>query len=155
MDDNVDNMGGMTVLQMDNPLLRTISSPVVEFDRSLELLVGTMVQTMVNHRGIGLSAIQIGVTKRVVIAYDNNELHVLVNPEFIRKLNRETIEKEGCLSIPEHLWRKVSRPAKCEVRYQNIEGEYFTLNASGMLARIVQHEMDHLDGILILDKPVV
>lgn len=141
------------IVQDDNPILKTVSDQVVDFNEDLLDLISSMYCAMYEHNGVGISAIQIGVPKRVIIASFEHETLVMVNPVFIRKLNREVVEIEGCLSIPKEKWRKVSRPAKCQVRWQDAQGVFHEANFSGMLARIIQHEMDHLDGILITDKP--
>jgi len=140
------------IIKDDNPLLREISEPVTEFDDGLSGLIQDMLVTMISNKGIGLSAIQIGVKQRVILAYHEKTIYCMINPEFIRKLNRETVEREGCLSIP-GVGRQVSRPAKCELKWQDPDGNHHQGNFSGMLARILQHEIDHLDGILITDKP--
>jgi peptide deformylase len=142
------------IVRDDDPQLRTVSALVTEFDESLMTLIEQMLAAMITNQGIGLSAIQIGVAKRVIVAFADKEMHVMINPEYIRKLNREVVMEEGCLSIP-GLRRKVSRPAKCEIAWQDPEGNFHTGNFSGMLARIIQHEMDHLQGVLITDKPHV
>jgi peptide deformylase len=143
--------GVKRVVLDSNPILRQVSAPVTEFDLDLKQLAVDMIETMVNYQGVGLSAIQIGVPKRIIIAVENDNLQLLVNPVITRKLQRETETWEGCLSIPGRQVR-VSRPAKCDVDYQDLDGNHHSACFSGLMARIVQHEMDHLDGILITDK---
>lgn len=142
------------IIQDDDPILKQISQPVTEFDEELLDLVAAMFNSMVEYQGIGLSAVQIGVLKRVLIAAWQGEILVMVNPEIIRTLNRFVVEEEGCLSIPRSRWRPVSRPGKCEIKWRDPQGLEHTRNFSGKMARIIQHEMDHLDGILITDKPM-
>jgi peptide deformylase len=143
------------IIQDSDPLLRTVSEAVVDFDQSLQDLVVDMLATMSANHGRGLSAIQIGVAKRVIVFTTTESSWIMVNPVMTRSLNRNTVEKEGCLSIPPARWRYVSRPAKCDVTWQNGEGAFQSATLSGDAARVFQHEYDHLDGILITDKPHV
>lgn len=153
LDDN-DHPLIQEILQDDNPLLKTISEPVTEFNDELKELVTKMTVTMQSRPGRGLAAIQIGVAKRVVIAYADKTMFVMVNPVFERKLNRFVTEREGCLSVPPVKWQNVSRPAKCQITWQDVDGNSHTDNFSGEAARVLQHEIDHLDGILITDHPI-
>jgi peptide deformylase len=148
------------IIMRGDPILKQVSLPVTEFDSALTTLATTMMTTMANRGGRGLAAVQIGVLQRVIVATTipsrsgPTELYVMVNPVITRALGRCTIEREGCLSIP-GVGRMVSRPAKCEVTWQDLTGQSHSKGFSGELARVIQHEMDHLEGILITDKPLI
>ena len=135
-----------------HPALRRKTKEVTEFDTgSLRKLVRRMHVEMVRESGVGLAAPQVGVNKSLFVAYLglNKDLVVCVNPEL--DLGLETIVgKEGCLSLP-GVWRNVRRATTCTLKAWNIEGKSFEMKLSGLAARIVQHEMDHLSGILITD----
>lgn len=143
----------LVILPDSHPTLRLISEPVTEFNEELGELALEMGKTMVEARGIGLAAPQVGKSIRLIVVRLSYGYRVMVNPEFIRKLNRTVNMMEGCLSIRRALWRPIDRPAKCEVKWQNLEGDWFQENFSGLDARVVQHEIDHLDGILMNDLP--
>lgn len=143
------------VLQDDNPTLRKVSQPVIEFGTDLTNLADRMILTMRVHNGRGLAAIQIGIPTRLIVALADDKLYVMANPVITRRLNREAIEREGCLSVPPRKWRRVSRPAKCEIEWQDTMGNRFSDGFSGESARVLQHEIDHLDGVLIIDKKAV
>jgi peptide deformylase len=154
MINELDYSGGLAkpLIMDDNPLLREVSISVIDFDTNLIDLVKSMVATMFSNNGCGLSAIQIGVTKRVIVAFFETKVVVMVNPVITRTLKREIVESEGCLSIPRTKWCQVSRPAKCDVDFQDTDGTNHSISLSGRLARIIQHEIDHLNGVLIYDK---
>ena len=148
----------LDIIQIPNPLLHEVSLPVTEFNQDLVDLAKEMVTSMFYHNGRGLSAVQVGIKSRLVVAYADEELLVMTNPVFLRNLKRETIEFEGCLSLkplPQLGKRKVSRPAKIELRWQDLNGNIQEGNFTGDQARVLQHEIDHLDGILIIDKPLL
>lgn len=131
--------------------LREIAKPVTQVNRAIEKLLDDMAETMYNAPGIGLAANQIGVLKRLVVidVEDGHGLREFINPEILEKSGTQK-EFEGCLSIP-GLRGEVTRALNVTVRAQNRHGETFTLEASDLLARCIQHEVDHLDGILFTD----
>ena len=142
-----------------DPVLRTKCAPVTEFDDRLRRLAEDMVQTMYDAPGVGLAAPQIGEAIRMAIVdvtvgegeEDGSEgLKILVNPEIVGEEGRE-IDTEGCLSIP-GLSEKVARPARVRVRAQDLEGETFEIETEGYEARAFCHEIDHLDGVLFVDR---
>ncbi|MYB34939.1 MAG: peptide deformylase [Gammaproteobacteria bacterium] len=141
------------ILMYPDPRLRTPCEPVVEFDKALESLVKDMADTMYDAPGIGLSAIQINVHKRVIVmdvSESRNQLQVFVNPE-ITDLNQGMREvEEGCLSVP-GFFVPVKRPEKVLVKAQDIQGNHFELEADEMTAVCIQHEVDHLDGKVFVD----
>jgi peptide deformylase len=105
-----------------------------------------------SRRGRGLAAIQIGVPVRVLIVREGAYYRPFINPAITRTLNRLVVELEGCLSVPPHKWGDVSRPAKCDATWLDLNGEEHSATLTGETARIFQHEFDHLNGILITDR---
>jgi len=143
------------ILTEPNKLLRLISKAVVRVGDEERVLMDDMIDTMYDAPGIGLAAIQIGVPKRIIvmdIGRDENkkEPRYFVNP-VIKKKNKEKAKyEEGCLSVPNQ-FAEIERPNTCEVEYLDYEGKKQLLKADGLLATCIQHEMDHLDGILFID----
>jgi peptide deformylase len=142
---------------MGDPVLRSTADPVAEFDDRLRALIEDMFETMYHAEGVGLAAPQIGLSERVLVVDVRNEddpeagRFALVNPEIVA-VSRETEKAtEGCLSIP-GLEETVERPSVVEVRGFDASGEPVTVQASDLLARALQHEIDHLDGVLFLDR---
>jgi len=141
------------IVKLGDPVLQRPSRPVLSFDAELKELVGDMVQTMYAAPGVGLAAIQIGVDLRVAvidvsIARDPRELFVLVNPEIVRREGKLDAE-EGCLSVPGYM-EPVERAAVVEVQALDVEGRPYSRLGEGLLARAIQHEVDHMDGRLFL-----
>lgn len=135
--------------------LRLICAPVDTIDGETRALVADMFETMYDAPGIGLAAPQVGVLKRVVtidIAREDEPKQplVMINPEIVAVSEEKSVYSEGCLSIPEY-YEEVERPAEVTVRYQNLEGETEEQMATGLLATCVQHEIDHLNGVLFID----
>jgi peptide deformylase len=138
-----------------DPVLRVDCPEVESFDAELAELARDMLETMYAAPGVGLAAPQVGIEKRLIVVdvsggEEPNAAHVLVNPE-IEEQEGSAIETEGCLSIP-GLTDKVERPATIRVRAQDLTGEPTTLRAAGWLARAICHELDHIDGILFVDR---
>jgi peptide deformylase len=134
-----------------DPVLKTRAAPVETFDDSLARLTEEMLATMRENDGVGLAANQVGRLKRVLVASVEDEDYVIVNP--VLSDISETTERgqEGCLSIP-GINVEVDRPTAVTVTGQNASGEPLRIEAQDMLARVLQHEVDHLDGVLILDR---
>ena len=134
-----------------DPVLKSRATPVKEFDESLEHLAEEMMRVMREAEGVGLAANQIGRLKRIFVAAHEDEEYAIVNP--VIEERSETTEKdiEGCLSIPETRV-EVERATAVTVSGQDSSGEPVRVEAEGLLARIFQHEIDHLDGVLILDR---
>jgi peptide deformylase len=134
-----------------DPVLKSRATPVKEFDESLEHLAEEMIRVMREAEGVGLAANQIGRLKRIFVAAHEDEQYAIVNP--VIEEHSDTMEKdiEGCLSIPETRV-EVERPTAVTVSGQDPSGEPVRVEAEGLLARIFQHEIDHLDGVLILDR---
>ncbi|MEP0521824.1 MAG: peptide deformylase [Hyphomicrobiales bacterium] len=142
------------VILPDNQL-RKISTQVDDFGDGLQSLLDNMLETMYDAPGIGLAAIQIGVPKRVVTIdctreEEPNDPIFLVNPEIIWTSEETSVYEEGCLSIPEY-FEEVTRPTACKVQYYDRAGKQKELEADGLLATCLQHEVDHLNGVLFID----
>ena len=143
------------IITEPNKLLRQISKPVKNVGKEEQNLMDDMLDTMYSANGIGLAAVQIGVPKRIIvmdISKDQNKKkpRYFVNPVIKNKDNLKTTYEEGCLSVP-HQFAEIDRPSKCEVEYLDYNGEQKLLKADGLLATCIQHEMDHLNGILFID----
>ena len=134
-----------------DPVLKTRAAPVETFDGALSRLAQEMLLTMREHEGVGLAANQVGRIKRILVAALEEQEYVIVNPVIEESAQTTEIELEGCLSIP-GIQVEVERPTAVTLSGQDASGAPLRLEASGLLARIFQHEIDHLDGVLILDR---
>ena len=148
-------MSVKTILTEPNKLLRQVSKPVIKVGKDEQLLMDDMLETMYSANGIGLAAIQIGVPKRIIvmdISKDENKKdpRYFVNPLIQNKDTLKSTYEEGCLSVPNQ-FAEIDRPSKCEVEYLDYYGNEKILKAEGLLATCIQHEMDHLEGILFID----
>ena len=143
------------ILIEPNKILREKSQNVERVDSDLQKLMDDMLETMYAAPGIGLAAIQVGVPKRIIVLdIDQKEGQknpmCFVNPEIIEKSKNNLTYEEGCLSVPGQ-FAEIDRPDKCHIKYLDYYGQPKTLKARGMLATCIQHEMDHLEGILFID----
>tara|TARA_B100001564_G_C20482641_1_gene597821 strand:+ start:236 stop:754 length:519 start_codon:yes stop_codon:yes gene_type:complete len=143
------------ILTEPNKLLREISKPVDKVGIEEQKLMDDMLDTMYDAKGIGLAAIQIGIPKRIIVMdicreENKKEPMFFVNPVIKNKNPEKSIYEEGCLSVPNQ-FAEIERPSKCEVEYLNYDGEKKILKAEGLLATCIQHEMDHLEGVLFID----
>ena len=143
------------ILIEPNEILRQKSLFVEKVDADLQKLMNDMLETMYAAPGIGLAAIQIGVPKRIIvldIAKKDEPKNPIffINPEIIEKSKKNSTYEEGCLSVPGQ-FAEIDRPEKCHIRYLDYHGEPKEIKAVGMLATCIQHEMDHLEGILFID----
>lgn len=143
-------MAVRTVRKVEDDVLRKKSKKVENIDRRIMILLDDMAETMYKAEGVGLAAPQIGVLRRVVVIDVGEGLMKLVNPEIISFCG-EQVDVEGCLSIPD-VHGEVKRPESVIVRAQNEKGEACEINGTGLLARALCHEIDHLNGILFTDK---
>ncbi|ONI37821.1 peptide deformylase [Candidatus Epulonipiscium fishelsonii] len=134
----------------DDPILRKVSKPVKNFDKSLEDILNDMIETMHHAEGVGLAAPQIGILKRIFIIDIGEGVIEFINPEILEH-DEEQIGEEGCLSVPGR-YAIVKRPLKVKVKAQNKIGEYFEVEAVELKARAILHEYDHLEGILYVDN---
>lgn len=135
--------------------LRQVSKPVEAVTPEIKALAADMLETMYDAPGIGLAAIQIGVPKRIVtidLAKQDEEKQpiVFINPEITWSSEETNVHEEGCLSIPEY-YEEVERPARVKVRYLDLDGKQQEIEAEGLLATCIQHEVDHLNGVLFID----
>jgi peptide deformylase len=143
------------ILILPDKRLRLVCEPVKIIDREIKTLVADMFETMYEAPGIGLAAIQVGVPRRVVTMdlakkEEEKEPRVFINPEVLWTSEEKATYEEGCLSIPE-FYEDVERPAQVRVKYLDLEGRVQELEASGLLATCLQHEIDHLNGVLFID----
>ena len=167
-------MAILPILEVPDPRLKIISTPVTEFDDGLKKLVEDMFDTMYDAPGIGLAAIQVGVPLRVLVIdlqpedpdaepvacnHDGHHHHhqptrreprVFINPEILDPSEDHSVYSEGCLSVPE-IYAEVERPARIRARWQDLDGKVHEEEMEGLMATCLQHEMDHLEGILFID----
>ncbi len=134
-----------------DPVLRKESETVEKIDESILEIIDNMVETMYDAPGVGLAAPQVGINKRIFVIDTDGELKKIINPEFVEKSEKMEEGEEGCLSIP-GIYKKVKRPARVKIKYTNEKGEEVTEEAQGLYAKALQHESDHLDGVLFVDK---
>ena len=144
-------MALLEVLKAGNPVLKQVSVPVERIDKKLKKLMDDMAETMYEHDGVGLAAPQVGKSIRLVVidCQDEHGLLELINPKITFK-EGEVVDTEGCLSVPE-IYGEVTRAAKVKVEFMNRRGKIQHLTATGLLARCIQHELDHLEGQLFID----
>lgn len=165
-----DGMAILPILEVPDPRLKTISTPVTEFDDELKRLVEDMFETMYDAPGIGLAAIQVGVPKRVLVIdlqepaehdhehgehcnHDHEVVRnprIFINPEILDPSEEHSTYNEGCLSVPDQ-YAEVERPARIRARWQDLDGKVHEEAMEGLMATCLQHEMDHLEGILFID----
>lgn len=141
-------MAVLSILRYPDPRLHQVAKPVEVFDESLRTLVRDMAQTMYEAPGVGLAATQVDVHQRVIVidvSDARDELRVFVNPEIVDASAERKVYEEGCLSVP-GIYEEVERPDRVRVRARDEHGEAFEIEADGLLAVCLQHEMDHLDG---------
>ena len=142
------------IITEPDKILRKISSPVQKVGDTERRIMDDMIETMYSANGIGLAAIQIGIPKRIIVIdlkIENKKNPLFfVNPVIKNKDNLKSTYEEGCLSVPNQ-FAEIDRPKKCDVEYLDYNGEKKILKAEGLLATCIQHEMDHLEGILFID----
>jgi peptide deformylase len=143
------------ILKIPDKRLRLVSEPVKRVDAGIRALAEDMFETMYDAPGIGLAAIQIGVAKRVVVMDlskkdEAQRPQVFINPEIIWRSEETSTHEEGCLSIPDY-YEEVERPQRVKVKYLDIDGKTHEIEADGLLATCLQHEVDHTNGVLFID----
>ena len=148
-------MARRPIIIIPDPLLKTVSAPVERVDGRVRALMDDMAETMYAAPGIGLAAIQVGIPERLVVmdvSRDEEERQplYLVNPQVVWTSEETSVYEEGCLSIPEY-YEEVERPAECTVRYLDRDGAEREMQCTGLMSTCVQHEIDHLDGVLFID----
>lgn len=134
-----------------NPILRQKSQPVEHLTKEVRDLIIQMKTIMENNNGVGLAAPQINVSLRIIVFELDNKFYAFINPEIIKSSKETSSIEEGCLSLP-NIYGEVERPEKIILKAIDSDGKKIKLKAFGLLARIIQHEIDHLDGILFIDK---
>lgn len=148
-------MSKLEIVKIPDPVLREKSVPVETVDDDLRRLMDDMLETMYDAPGVGLAAIQVGVPKRLIVLdvngdEENRQPIVMANPEIVRLGDEMRTHEEGCLSIPDvHV--EIERPGDLTIRYVDRDGKQCELEAEGLLATAIQHEVDHLEGKLIID----
>lgn len=142
----------MEIVKAGSPILKQRAEKVTRFDKKLAKLLTNMKETMYAADGCGLAAPQVGISKRLMVidAFDDFGIREFINPEFISKEGK-CVNAEGCLSVPDYEG-EVERATNVTVKYQDRKGQWQMLEAEGLLAMALQHETDHLDGILFIDK---
>lgn len=140
---------------LPDPLLRQVSQPIEQVDSDVLKLADDMLETMYDAPGIGLAGIQIGVARRILVVDvskegDEKNPLVIINPEIVASTDARSVYEEGCLSIPEY-YAEVERPAGVTVKHIGRDGKEHLLEADGLLATCLQHEIDHLNGVLFID----
>ena len=143
------------IITEPNKILRQISKTVEKVEKEEQQLMDDMLDTMYDAKGIGLAAIQIGVPKRIIVldiskSEEKKNPLFFINPIIKNKHMEQLTYEEGCLSVPNY-FAEIDRPKECDVEYLDYNGKKQTLNAKGLLATCIQHEMDHLEGILFID----
>lgn len=148
-------MSLLPIVLLPDPILRTVSAPVERVDDEVRRLVSDMFETMYDAPGVGLAAIQVGIPRRLLVIDVSGEDDppqplALINPRILSQSEELRMHEEGCLSIPD-VRVEIDRPARIKVAYIDRDGKPRELDADGLLATAIQHEMDHLDGRLIID----
>lgn len=148
-------MSKLDIITVPDPLLREVSNPIETIDDDVRRLMDNMLETMYDAPGVGLAAVQVGVPKRLLVVdvadeEEGPKPYFMANPEIVRLGDQMRVHEEGCLSIPGVLV-EIERPADVVVRFLDRNGEQQELAANGLLATAIQHELDHLDGKLIID----
>ena len=142
------------IIFIPDPVLRRVAAPVREVTDGVRQLLDDMAETMYDAPGIGLAAPQVNVSERLIVMDcgpdEAPELHKMINPEIVARSDETAILEEGCLSIPDY-YAEVERPAEVTVRYLGLDGKMHEETADGILATCVQHELDHLNGVLFID----
>ncbi len=148
-------MAKKQILTIPDPLLRKVSEPVTSVNTEVKNLLDDMLETMYAAPGIGLAAVQVGVLKRIIVIDlskdgEKKDPLFIINPQITYKSDELISYEEGCLSIPNQ-FAEVKRPSSCKVNYLDYDGKKREINADGLLATCIQHEVDHLNGVLFID----
>jgi len=144
-------MAILKIKKYPDPILRKKCQEVKEVTEEIKNLGWDMVETMEKNEGIGLAAPQVSELKRIIVVRTEKGPQVFINPKIIKKSRETIIDEEGCLSFP-GLWLRIKRAKRVEIEALNENGEKISLKAEGLPARVLQHEIDHLDGILFIDR---
>lgn len=144
----------LEIIRYPDPLLRQVAKPVEVIDETIRLLAEEMIEAMYDEKGVGLAAPQVGVSLRVVVVdldYKRRDPRVLINPALVGRSKEKETDTEGCLSVP-GVNASVTRAAECDIEALDLNGATVRYHGSGIVSRAFQHETDHLDGILFIDK---
>lgn len=142
----------LEITKLGEDILRKKAEPVSEINDEIRKLTDDMLETMIEANGVGLAGPQVGKALRIFVAMaDDDVKRVFINPQIIKTSEEVGEYEEGCLSIPQ-IYETITRPVRVTIQAHNEKGKLFTLDADGLLARIIQHEYDHLDGILYIDR---
>lgn len=144
----------LNIIKYNNKLLRKKSNPVENIDKEIKILVENMFETMYLNNGIGLAAIQVGIPKKIFIIdiqEKTNSKFVMINPQILELSKDKFFYEEGCLSIP-NVFSEVERAKSLTIEFTDLDGKKRLIKATGLLAVCIQHEYDHLEGILFIDK---
>ena len=147
-------MAVLEIRKFNDPILRKKCEEVEEITTEIKTLIDTMAETMEKNQGVGLAAPQIGISKRIIVMKRDTEksrLLALVNPRIIKKSTETDMQEEGCLSFPD-IFLAITRAREVEVEGLDGDGRKITIQANGLVARIFQHEVDHIDGILFFNR---
>jgi peptide deformylase len=151
----VTHMAKRSIIWLPDPVLRLVAAPVGTVDAEVRALADDLLETMYAAPGVGLAAPQVGVSRRVIVMDvsekdDEKQPYVMINPHLVQVSDELNVHEEGCLSMPD-VRTEIERPAKVTVRFLDRAGKQQELTAEGLLATCIQHEMDHLDGKLLID----
>ncbi|MBQ9631276.1 MAG: peptide deformylase [Treponema sp.] len=142
----------LKIYKLGEEVLRQKAEPITEVTDEIRILAQDMIATMKEHKGVGLAGPQVGKLLRIFVACADDDIpRIFINPQIISTSQELSDYEEGCLSIP-GIYETIRRPMKVSVQALNEQGKAFTIETDGLLARIIQHEMDHLNGILFLDR---
>lgn len=144
-------MSKLEIKKYPDPCLRIKAKEVDEITPEIKKLIEEMVLLMGKDKGVGLAATQVGVPKRIIVFETGEGVTALINPKIIKKGKKKFVDMEGCLSFPD-IWIKVKRPERIHIQGQDMLGRKVDLGAEMMVSRVLQHELDHLDGILFIDR---
>lgn len=141
----------LEIKKYPDPVLRKKTQEIKEVSEETRLLAENLAETMQKKEGLGLAAPQVGVSQRIIAVQGEKGVLIFLNPRIVSKSRKKEIMEEGCLSFP-GVFLKIKRPKEVEVAAQNIQGQEVSVKAAGLLARVLQHEIDHLAGKLIIDR---
>lgn len=141
----------MEILKEDEKLLRKKAKRIDRIDDTVRNIAANMIRTMIDNDGVGLSGNQVGILKRIIVVLINEEPKVMINPEVIFTSESMCVENEGCLSFPDQ-FHKIERPQSIKVKYRSMSGHPMVESYSGMIARCILHEVDHLDGVVFTER---
>ena len=141
----------LEIKKYPDPILKKRAGEIKEITQEIKQLADDMIETMIKKDGVGLAGPQVGISKKIIAVQTENGPAVLINPRITKKWGKKILMEEGCLSLPD-VWLKVKRAEGVEIEAVNLNNEKINIKTEGFLARIYQHETDHLRGILIIDK---